>query len=108
MVAIALMTVATIGCFDIDSDVTEPWTWTLLGDSDNEVTFTQEQLSCLSDTNVLTVFGSIEGKFTWIFEDETWKNYHYGEGGNTLQTIKPDTVYYVSATVDCTLTIERC
>ena len=53
-----------------------------------------------SDDSVMGVLASIDGCYDWVFEVGTWKNYHYGEGGNTLTEMDAGTWYWVNMTVD--------
>ena len=47
------------------------------------------------DDSIEKVLFSILGDFDWIFELNTWNNYHYGEGGNSLQHMEAMGWYWI-------------
>ena len=108
--ALVVTSIFLSGCTETDA---ESWTWELLvgGDGWNVITFTQQQISCCASDSPEDVFNSIDAFYDYVFEEETWYNYWNdinNGGGGTLQHIQPNTIYRISVSQDCTLTINKC
>lgn len=113
VIILLLATLLCVGCIEDETD--DYWTWELVGDpySNNEITFTAEQLACCQNDNPVVVFSSIDPYWDFIYEYATQKNYMYNQenpdhNGGNLQHIEPDMLYYIYITQDCVLKIRKC
>jgi len=103
-VALTLIAVGVGGYFYFTQETNSSyWEWPLTV-GENDVSFTQTQLSSCYSNNPEDVFRSIlpcgdEWSLS-VFEENTYKNWKFDEGGNTLLFIQPDTNYRVMVSND--------